>query len=207
MLQDREGNLWVGTEGGGVSRYDGQKWTTFTVEDGLADDAVRSVLQDPEGNLWIGTWGGGVSRYDGETWRTYSTEDGLPHNNVGPMLQDRDGNLWFGTWGGGASRYDGENWRNFSTQDGLAHSNVNAIFQDREGNLWFATGSYWGRFRPGVRGLSRYDGKTFRTVTTKDGPGNNFVLSILQDRDGDLWFGTWDGGVSRYDGRSGGRLP
>ena len=117
------------------------------------------------------------------------------------MLQDRDGNLWFGTWGGGASRYDGENWRNFSTQDGLAHSNVNAIFQDREGNLWFATGSYWGRFRPGVRGLSRYDGKTFRTVTTKDGPGNNFVLSILQDRDGDLWFGTWDGGVSRYDGQ------
>ena len=67
--------------GGGVSRYDGQTWTNFTTEDGLAGNCVRSVFQDRGGYLWFGT-SGGVSRYDGQTWTNFTTEDGLASNSV-----------------------------------------------------------------------------------------------------------------------------
>jgi hypothetical protein len=47
--------MWFGTEGG-VSRYDGTNWKSFTREDGLVDDLVRAILEDREGNLWFGTY-------------------------------------------------------------------------------------------------------------------------------------------------------
>ncbi|MBT4500315.1 MAG: hypothetical protein HOC74_21490, partial [Gemmatimonadetes bacterium] len=73
LLEDREGQLWIGTEGG-VSRYDGERFVTYTTQDGLPNNRVVSLLEDQEGQLWIGTEGG-VSRYDGERFVTYTTQD------------------------------------------------------------------------------------------------------------------------------------
>ena len=190
ILQDREGYLWFGTNGGGVSRYDGQKFITFTTKDGLANNWVNSIFQDREGSLWFGTNGGGVSRYDGQKFTTFTTKNGLAGNRVGSILQNREGVLWFGTYDGGVSRYDGQKFTTITTKDGLANNWVNSIFQDREGNLWFST-------RYG--GVSRYDGQKFITFTTKEGLAGNSVLSVFQDREGVLWFATNGGGVSRYD--------
>ena len=191
IFQDQEGLLWFGTYGG-VSRYNGETFTTFNTQDGLAHNIVRRIFQDREGLLWFGADGGGVSRYDGETFTTFTTQDGLAHNRVFSVLQDREGLLWFGTDGGGVSRYDGKTFTTFNTQDGLADNSVWSIFQDREGLLWFGTDG----------GVSRYDGETFTTLATQDGLARNTVWSILQDREGLLWFGTRGGGVSRYDGEA-----
>ena len=208
ILEDREGNLWFGTDGG-VSRYDGRGFTSFTSEDGLAGNWVWSILEDREGILWFGVWQGGISRYDGERFTTLTTEDGLVNNGVISILEDREGKLWFGTQGG-ASRYDGEKFVNFTTEDGLINNLVWEIIQDQEGNLWFGTGRSDGR--PGVSrydgtgwfgiggGVSRYDGTEFVNFTTEDGLANNVVWSVLQDREGSLWFGSEGGGLSRYDG-------
>jgi len=195
-LRDREGNLWFGTWWGGVSRYDGQTFTTFTTQDGLAENRVYSIFQDQEGNLWFGT-GLGLSRYDGQTFKTFNTKDGLAENRVYAILQDQEGALWFGTNGGGVSRYDGQTFITFNTQDGLADNLVTSIVQDRAGFLWFGT----------ANGVSRYDPSassgqaTWTTITTQDGLTDNLVESILQDQKGDLWFGTGSG-VSRYDGQT-----
>lgn len=72
VFQDRDGYMWFGTSGG-VSRYDGQAFTTFTTEDGVAQNYVFQILQDREGHLWLGTECGGVSRYDGKIFTTYTT--------------------------------------------------------------------------------------------------------------------------------------
>ena len=80
ILQDTDGNLWFGTSGG-VSRYDGASWQTFTTKDGLADNEIMSILQDTDGNLWFGTCGG-VSRYDGTSWQTFTTKIGRVPNAV-----------------------------------------------------------------------------------------------------------------------------
>ena len=190
IVQDREGALWFGTSGGGVSRYDGETFTTLTSQDGLASNDVRSICQDRDGFLWIGT-AGGVSRYNGETFTTLTSQDGLASNDVRSICQDRDGFLWIGT-AGGISRYDDEAFTTLTSQDGLAHDSVHAIFQDREGALWFGTSG---------GGVSQYDGQSFTTFSTQDGLAHRFVWSIVQDQSGALWFGTM-GGVSRYDGES-----
>jgi ligand-binding sensor domain-containing protein len=57
-----DGALWFGTWDG-VSRFDGQTWTTYTTKDGLTNDSVEAIAVAPDGALWFGT-GGGVSRYE-----------------------------------------------------------------------------------------------------------------------------------------------
>ena len=199
MVQDREGNLWFGTNRG-LCRYDGAQFVTFTTEDGLADNFVQSVLEDREGNLWFGT-DRGLSRYDGNEFATFTTADGLAQNTLkySSMAEDRQGNLWVGTTLGGVSRYDGHEFVTFATEDGLAGSHVHSIVEDRQGNLWFGTHD----------GLSRYDGTQFTTFTTEDGLADNVVTSIVEDREGHLWVGTTGilaasdrGGVSRFDGQA-----
>ncbi len=151
MIQDREGNLWFGTLGKGVSRYDGKSFVNLTTKDGLAHNWVSSMIQDREGLLWFGAGsagGGGVSRYDGKTFTTFTTEDGLAHNYVLPIFQDREGLLWFGTSGGGVSRYDGQTFQTLTRRNGLASNDAKTVFEDRDGAIWIGTPKGLTRFRP-----------------------------------------------------------
>lgn len=91
-----DGRIWAGTWGGGVSRYDGAKWTNFTVKDGLAGNIVYSIAQEAGGVFWFGT-NGGVSRFDGKTWQTLTRQDGLLDTNVYALAVDGKGSVWVGT--------------------------------------------------------------------------------------------------------------
>ena len=188
---DSEGNIWFATQGGGVSKYDGKSFITYTTEQGLANNSVRSIAEDKSGNPWFGT-DGGVSKYDGKSFITYTTEQGLANNTVLSIAEDKSGNLWFGTYGGGVSKYDGKSFITYTTEQGLANNSVRSIAEDKSGNLWFGTDG----------GVSKYDGKSFITYTTEQGLANNSVRSIAEDKSGNLWFGTYGGGVSKYDGKS-----
>ena len=192
-IMDAKGNLWFGTYGGGVSRYDGTLFTTFTTAHGLAGNSVYSITEDKAGNLWFGTNGGRVSRYDGISFTTFTKAQGLSGNLVNCITEDKAGNLWLGTDGGGVSLYDGISFTTFTTAQGLVSNVVLSITEDKAGNLWFGTGG---------GGVSRYDGTSFTTFTTVQGLVNNSVVSIIEDKAGNLWFGTDGGGVSRYDGIS-----
>jgi len=139
MLQDQSGNLWFGTNGGGVSKYDGKSFTNFTEKEGLSNNIVLSMLQDQSGNLWFGTSGGGVSKYDGKSFTNFTEKEGLSNNIVWSMLQDQSGNLWFGTYGGGVSKYDGKSFTNFTEKEGLSNNYVFAMLLDKNDNLWFGT--------------------------------------------------------------------
>ena len=190
---DSEGNLWFATQGGGVSKYDGKSFITYTTKQGLANNSVRSIAEDRNGNLWFGTYGGGVSKYDGKSFITYTTKQGLANNSVFSIVEDKSGNLWLGTFGGGVSKYDGKSFITYTTEQGLVNNFVLSIAEDKNGNLWLGTNG---------GGVSRYDGKSFITYTTEQGLANNFVLSIAEDKNGNLWLGTYGGGVSKYDGKS-----
>ncbi len=192
-FKDMNGNLWFGTYGGGVSKYDGHSFTTFSTSQGLANNTVFSITQDKKGNIWFGTDGGGVSKYDGHTFTTFSTSQGLADNTIRSIKEDKHGNIWFGTDGGGVCKYDGNNFTTFSTSHGIANNTVFSILEDKTGNLWFGTDG---------GGVSKYDGNNFTTFSTSQGLANNTVSSILEDKTGNLWFGTDGGGVSKYDGHS-----
>lgn len=192
MLQDKFGNIWLATYGGGVSRYDGKSFSHFTESQGLSSNSVLSMVEDRDGNLWFGTNGGGVSRYDGRNFTNFTVRHGLSNGIVNSIMQDKAGNLWFGTEGGGLSRYDGKNFMHFTVREGLSNNSVLCIFEDRLGNLWFGTNG---------GGISKYDGKSFTHFTEKDGLSSNKISSIISDKAGNLWFGTNGGGLNRYDGK------
>ncbi len=190
---DHFGNIWFGTYGAGVTRYDGKSFTTFTSSNGLAGNVILSIYEDKKGNLWFGTNRTGLSKYDGRKFVTYTTADGLANNSILSICEDKLGNIWFGTYGGGVSKFDGKKFFTFNSLNGLAGDDVRAICEDSKGNLWFGT------IRKGV---SRYDGKKFTSLTTDNGLTNNSVFNIIEDGKGNLWLGTMGGGISCFDGKS-----
>jgi ligand-binding sensor domain-containing protein len=117
--------------------------------------------------------------------RTFKTTSETLHCE----LLDKDGNLWFSINGEGAYRYDGKLFTNFSIKDGLCNNNVVAIIQDKSGNILFGTN----------RGICKYDGKTFITIPMTD---TLSITSLLEDREGNIWFGVINKGIYRYDGKN-----
>ena len=200
LLQDRQAYLWLGMNSEGFCRYDGAEFTTYTTDDGLADNGVMAICEDSKGNLWFGT-PDGVSCFDGQRFTNYTTDDGLADNHVGAILEDSQGRLWFGTWGTGVSCFDGQRFTNYNNRDGLAGNYISTIYEDQRGLLWFGTGPMLTFYVGGISGVSSFDGQIFTTYTIEDGLVNNNVTAICEDRQGHLWFGTWGGGVSCFDGQ------
>ena len=205
MLEDKSGNLWFGTGGGGVNKYDGETFTHFTTKEGLSHlsyNIVWSILEDKSGNLWFGTYGCSVNKYDGKTFTHFTLKDGMINNSIMSILEDKSGNLWFCTDGDGVYKYvhdaigTGGDFslrsEHFTTKQGMSSNIVWSILEDKSGCLWFGTDG---------GGVNKYDGETFTHFTTKEGMSHSSVMSILEDRSGNLWFGT-DEGVNKYDGET-----
>jgi ligand-binding sensor domain-containing protein len=112
---------------------------------------------------------------------------GTQFENLGCQLVDKDGNLWFSIIGEGAYRYDGKSFTNFTTKNGLCNNDVVAIIQDRTGNILLGTKS----------GICKYDGNKFSKYPV---PDTLSITCMLEDIDGNLWFGAMNKGVYRYDG-------
>lgn len=159
MAQDRKGNIWFGTDGEGVHRYDGARFTTYTTEQGLGGNEVRCVFVDRRGRVWVGTDGGGVTCFDGAEIRTFTAKDGLSNDRVFDVLEDREGNIWFSALGAGVCRYDDKSFTQFGPQHGLTLSHAQSMHEGRDGMLWFGCSG----------GLFRFDGASFINVR-RDGP-------------------------------------
>ena len=100
LAVDAEGVVWAGTWGGGLSRFDGQKWTQYTVAEGLPGNHVFMLHIDPRGVLWIGTNNGLAKFKKDGGFDVLTTQDGLFHNAVFSMATAKDGTLWVGSFGG-----------------------------------------------------------------------------------------------------------
>ncbi|MEO7263297.1 MAG: two-component regulator propeller domain-containing protein [Ferruginibacter sp.] len=183
-IQDKKGNLWFGTDGGGVTRFDGKSAVTFT---GLGCNNVRAILEDREGNIWFGMGGCGLVKYDGTGITNYTTKEGLADNEVLSLAQDSKGNIWIGTYAFGVSRFDGKTFKNYNIASGLANNQVFGIAEDKQGNIWFGTDG----------GASCYNGESFTNLSESDGLINNYIKTVICDSKGILWFGTARG-LSRY---------
>lgn len=197
MLQDGFGNIWMGTAGGGVSKYDGQTFTHYTETEGLSNNTILSMHCDKKGNLWFGTYGGGVSRYDGKYFAHFNSASGL--SDIIPAIAgDAVGNLWFGKQGGGVSKCIQKDsgkleFLNYSAKQGFTNKGIRAITKDMSNNMWFATEG---------EGVYKFDGTSFTHYTVRQGLLSNNILQMLQDKSGNMWFGTEDEGVCRFDGKT-----
>ena len=193
IIEDKIGNLWLGTSGGGVAKYDGQNFTIFTQNEGLSSNNLSCLFQDEKGDIWLGTWGGGITKYDGQNFTHFTTKEGLSNDYVFSIMGDKSGNLWIGTLEGGVSKYDGKSFTNYTTKEGIGGNSILSIIEDKSGNLWMGTDG---------DGVSKYDGKSFTNYTTKEGLSNNTITCITEDKKGNLWFGSQGGGISKFDGQN-----
>ncbi|HXU28330.1 MAG TPA: two-component regulator propeller domain-containing protein [Bacteroidia bacterium] len=187
---DRAGNLWFGTQGGGVSKYDGKLFTNYTVSQGMASNYVTGIAEDKAGNIWF-TTSAGISKYDGKLFTNYTNILGLSIGEVDAIIKDKKDNLWFGTFNKGIFMFDGKVFKNYNSTQGLITNSVRCIMEDRKGDLWFGTSA----------GISRYDGDSFKNYAVGNDSIKTTVYCMKEDKNGGYWFGT-NRGLMMFDGKS-----
>src|SRR5205085_2639928 len=101
---DRDGNLWVGINGGGLCRWEGDHFAALKSPEGLPSDIVLSLYEDRGANLWVGTRGGLVRLNDGPC-TPFTSREGLPAGQAWCVLEDTRGDLWVGTNDGVSRRH------------------------------------------------------------------------------------------------------
>jgi ligand-binding sensor domain-containing protein/signal transduction histidine kinase len=184
LLFDREGSLWIGTNGG-LARWSGGKLERLPVTDPLAAASVLALMEDREGNIWVGTETGGLHILRDQRFKALTSHDGLSSDNTTTVVEDHTGALWVGTSGGGlnVARWDEAGKvaiKAYNVRNGLPSDVILSLATAPNGDMWVGTPD----------GLSRIRGGTVSTFTSADGLPDDFIRSLLVDGDGSLWIGT-----------------
>lgn len=94
IRRDRKGNLWFGSMGSGLYRYDGHTFENLTKANGLRNNSIRALLETSDGTLWVANRSTGVSALRGDRWLHYSLEHGLPNASALGFAETSEGVLW-----------------------------------------------------------------------------------------------------------------
>lgn len=194
-----KGQIAVGTYGGGLSLLDDKtgKWKTYNIPEGLGDAFVYGVITTTNGDIWIATWSGvnrvrGGKLDDRSKWDLFTVENtkgGLPNDWVYGLVEGKNGEIWLATEGGMA-RFANNKWENWNHAKGLG-----APYEKVKKDTAYKSD-------PGKQSLHHAKQKEEMGLGNVDVAYNpNYVVSLATDKKGDVWAGTWGGGLSRYDGK------
>ena len=194
VVVDNRHYIWLGTQSG-VSRFDGKTFENFTKEDGIAPNAVNSLFEDSRHLLWLGHRGGGVTRWTPEGFEVIGNLSGIITKDITSIKEDSEHHIWISTFGSGVveilnpgDRADELKYNRFKG-DKLSDQ-VSGMAQTRDGSLYFLTDV-------GIRKLNAAD-NSFTTLNLKGLTSYFARTCMLEDREGNLWFGTFHGGLYKY---------
>lgn len=231
LFEDREGNIWFGSEKG-VDRFRKLPVTTLSTRQGLPNEGTKSVLATTDGSVWVATSDGLARWRQGERPAVYKERDGLPDAAVQSLYEDTDGRLWVST-SRGLVYFANDR---FVAVSGVPSKEVYSITGDVAGNLWLSgneglarlhkgrfvenipwsalgrkqqakvivadRGGVWLAFWQDGGVLYFKDGKVEATFTPAQGLGAGHVTGLRLDADGAVWAATEESGLSRIkDGR------
>jgi ligand-binding sensor domain-containing protein len=195
VFEDLKGNKWFGSNGNGLTKFDGENYIYYNIEQGLAGNFIRDIEQDRMGNLWICT-NKGVNFYNGIFFINFSEKIPLKSRETFCSYKDKNNNIYIGAYAG-YYKYNGKDFNYVklpmldTSLDEQAYT-VRSILEDDLGNLWLGTQA---------AGLFKYDGKEFKQYK------NNGLIkgtnnSIIQDKSGLIWIGNSITGLINYNGES-----
>jgi ligand-binding sensor domain-containing protein/signal transduction histidine kinase len=202
LLEDRNGFIWVGTQGG-LARWDGYRFRVYQPDPAdpasLPDNYIASLYLDPQGQIWIGTNSGGLVRYDAardQFVRIPVGPQGISHVAVSAILSDGADGLWVASRGGLDHFWPAtgkvQQWHHDANDPASLPSNiVRNLARDQQGRLWIGTGA----------GLVVQDGAKFIPVPLPQQP-KAVIFSLGLSQDGTLWVGTIGKGLFAVDTRT-----
>jgi signal transduction histidine kinase/DNA-binding response OmpR family regulator/ligand-binding sensor domain-containing protein len=184
LYQDREGSIWIGTMGGGLSRWIGyEQWTAWTEADGLVSDMVWGIASDARGGAWVGTDAGLVHvARDGRVLATPVAE------NQGTVARARDGTIWLSNSRNlSALDSSGRRLRRYGAADGISGTTSSTLFVDGENRIWVAGGNTLFRSKAG-NGPIRFEPLPAIPIG-----GLNRLHQAVSDEAGGAWITTSTG--------------
>lgn len=211
MFVDSRGDLWVGTYGGGLNRFnrETESFTRYPHEPGqtgsLGGDTVNAMFEDSKQRFWVGTLRNGLYLMDRDTgtFKPFkmpaSQRFTLVDDHIMTIFEDSKGRLWIGTMGGGLKRFHPEtgDYENFFRgklhRDNLLPNCIAEIIEDKHGNFWIGT----------FKGLMKFDGSRFLDIDYPELVAAGFqderLYSLHFDRRGELWISTQIHGLGRLN--------
>ncbi len=177
VLVDRKQDVWVGTRGEGLFRFQAGHFQPAPGAENL-DRQIFALFEDHQGQLWAGTQNG-LARWNGTDWKIYTTPDGLV---VRALAGDAEGNIWIGTESRGLNFFKAGKFISYQAEkSGLAGNDISCLYVDKDGALWIGTAGH---------GLARFFKGKWTHYSTSDGLVSNSISYIIEDEDGDLWIGS-----------------
>lgn len=177
--------LWVGTNGGGLMKMEGDSFQRFDPKGSLQGGVISAFIPDGNGGYWVGSRGGMAKLVD----TTFSPlkHPELGRANIYDFAYDLEGRLWVATNGFGVFYLEGGKFVRLShAENGLPSNGARAIYCDKQGQIWIGTDN----------GIARFSDGKLEVFPTPELP-NLTVNCFLEDRWGTLWIGT-DDGLGRY---------
>jgi signal transduction histidine kinase/ligand-binding sensor domain-containing protein len=187
LLVDHRGDLWIGSQGGGLTVLRHGSFNPIALPGQLSNDSVRALYEDERKDVWIATDGGGLVRIENGKFTVYTRADGLPDNVVFSICGDAKGGIWAGTHAG-LAHWAGGRFTNLTKKQGLPGDDIRAVYLDREKTLWLGADG---------AGLAHLTEAGIKAYSVRDGLSSNNILSIFQDASDNVWVGTVGDGLCR----------
>ncbi len=187
MLQDREGNVWIGTGGGGLNRLRPRPVVLEGRETGAPFQALQSVCQAPLGEVWATTQDGALVCWSQGKWTSFATNAALSPEMLTCVTSDREGTIWIGTSEHKLMRWRAGQVQTWDQNAGLSGRVLHALFVSHTGDLWITAES-----PDALQYL--HDGKLTQVALPA---GAHRLRTMVEDNKGDLWLGGEKGALLR----------
>jgi ligand-binding sensor domain-containing protein/serine phosphatase RsbU (regulator of sigma subunit) len=213
VYKSKEGNLWFGHWAGNVTRWNKKtdQFENLNLEEYTRFKSIRGIVEDEKGRFWIATEGAGVFIFDPKENKMFALtkKDGLGSDNIYGLTFDNDRNLWFAT-DSGLTVYNlnkplgnPQSFIHFRMANGFYSNKITAVYYNSYGEIWVGSadrgvGVLSMNKKIEDANISGFIASQHSHFTESAGLKSNFVKTIFEDHDKNMWIGTIGGGISLF---------